>query len=153
MRPASRRARAILGVLAASMALVVLAGPVAAASPQPITFTIHMHWEVGTGTFEVTSGSDLICSSGTVVDDRLIFGGYQSGRGVQIQVRKTFTCDDGSFALKMQVHANPDGTETFSWVILGGNGAYARLNGSGDGTTVPGAPGYNTAYFRGFLIG
>ena len=153
MRPVTRRAQAILGALAASMALVVVTGPVAAASPQPVTFTIDMHWEVGEGTFDVTSGGGSICDSGTVVDTQLIFGGYQSGQGVQILVRKAFICDDGVFFLKMQVHANPDGTEVFSWVIQGGTGEYEKLGGSGDGTTVPGAPGYNKAFFTGFLIG
>ena len=35
-------------------------------------------------------------------------------------------------------------TETFNWVILGGTGAYARLHGEGQGTTVYGDPLTNT---------
>ena len=47
MRPVTRRARAISGVLAASMALVVIAGPVAAASPQPVTIDSHVTFNAG----------------------------------------------------------------------------------------------------------
>jgi hypothetical protein len=140
-------------VLAAALALVVVSGSVAAASPQPIAFTIDMHYEVGTGTYEVTSGSGLICATGTVEDTYLHFAGYQGGQGTQLVVKKTLACEAGTFFVKMQIDANPDGTESFSWVVQGGTGDYDRLRGSGSGSTVPGDPGHNTGYFSGFLIG
>ena len=154
MRTTSRLGtRAIHAVLAAATALVVVIGPVAAASPQPIAFTIHMHYEVGTGTYEVTSGGGLICPTGTVEDTYLHFAGYEGNQGTQLVVDKTMTCEAGTFFVKMQIHANPDGTESFSWIVRGGTGDYARLRGSGSGSTVPGEPGYNTGYFSGFLLG
>ena len=71
----------------------------------------------------------LICESGTVEDTRLIFAGFQSPTGrIQIPVRKTFTCDDGSgeIFIKIQVHLDLNAqTETFSWVVLGGTGDYS----------------------------
>lgn len=114
------------------------------------------------GTFEA-SGSAVdngtICDSGTVDDTRIIFVGFQSGRGAQIPVRKTFTCDDGSgtFFVKIQVHLDfESSTETFSWVTLGGTGDYAHLKGSGSGSTVsegsdPQTGNINT--YDGFVIG
>jgi hypothetical protein len=95
-----------------------------------------------TGDFVATGGAvddSLICASGSVIDTRLIFAGSQSGRGAQIPVRKTFTCDDasGTIFVKIQVHLDfASSTETFSWVILGGTGAYEKLRGSGEGSTV-----------------
>jgi hypothetical protein len=109
-----------------------------------------------TGDF-VTSGAasgGLICAKGTLVDTSLIFVGFQGGQGFQVQVRKTFTCDDGSgtFFVKLQVHGQFDGTETFSWVVQGGTGKYQSLRGSGNGSTVPTNTG-NINTYDGFLIG
>jgi hypothetical protein len=136
----------------------------AATQTQTVSITSHMSFnfpDANTGDF-TTSGpatdSGLICESGTVLDTGLVFGGFQSRTGqIQILVRKLFTCDDGSgtIAVKIQVHANPDGTETFTWVIQGGTGAYEDLRGSGQGTTVPNADPStgNTNLYEGFLVG
>ena len=107
----------------------------------------------------LTSG--LICASGTFVDTGIRFAGYQSDHGgrtvVQLQVRKTFTCGDGSgtFFVKMQIQADFDtGLETFTWVVQGGTDDYANLRGSGSGTTVRDDDGNgNTNTYTGFLIG
>ena len=166
MRPASR-ARAILGILAASMALVVITGPVAAASPQPVTIASHVTFNPdgpNFGDFAITgkaADSHLICASGTFVDTGIQFAGFQSDRGgrsvVQLQVHKTFTCGDGSgtFFVKMQIQADFNtGLETFTWVVQGGTAAYGNLRGSGSGGTVRDADGNgNTNTFTGFLIG
>ena len=106
------------------------------------------------------STQGLICESGTVEDTRLIFAGFQSPTGrIQIPVRKTFTCDDGSgeIFIKIQVHLDLNTqTETFSWVVLGGTGDYSDLHGSGGGTTVGDGSDPQTGNFNnyvGFLIG
>jgi len=109
-----------------------------------------------TGDF-VTSGpasGGLICASGTLVDTSLIFVGYQGGQGFQVQVRKTFTCADGSgtFFVKLEVHGQFNGTETFSWVVQRGTGNYRSLRGSGNGSTVPTDTG-NINTYVGFLTG
>jgi len=157
--PFGPQMRAIVVVLAAATALVVAIGPVAAASPQPVTISSVMTFHdtgPSTGTFDAT-GSSLICAQGTVVDIGLIFSGARSGHGYQVLVRKLFTCSDGSGTIfvKLQVQGNNDGTESFEWVIQGGTGAYASLTGSGRGSSVPvGDPesGIVNTYV-GFLIG
>ena len=118
MRPATRRARAVLGVLAACMALVVVTGPVAAASPQSATIASHVSFNPdgpNSGDFAITgtaADSGLVCAHGTFVDTGIHFAGYQSDRAgrsiVQLQVYKTFTCGDGSgsFFVKMQIQAD-----------------------------------------------
>jgi hypothetical protein len=167
MRPATRRTRAILGILAASMALVVVTGPVAAASPQSVTITSHVTFNPdgpNYGGFAITgkaADSHLICASGTFVDTGIHFAGYQSDRGgrsvVQLQVTKTFTCGDGSgtFFVKMQIQADFNtGLETFTWVVQGGTAGYGNLRGSGSGSTVRDLDGNgNTNTFTGFLVG
>ena len=167
MRPATRRARAILGALAASMALVIVAGPVAAASPQPMTIVSHVTFNPdgpNYGDFAITGAaadSGLVCDSGTFEDTGIHFAGYQSDHAgrtvVQLQVNKTFSCDDGSgmFFVKMQIQADFDtGLETFTWVVQGGTDDYGNLRGSGSGSTIRDDDGNgNTNTYTGFLIG
>jgi len=167
VRPTQHRARAILGVLAASMALVVVAGPVAAASPQSATIVSHVTFNPdgpNFGGFSISgkaADSHLVCASGSFVDTGIQFAGYQSDRAgrtvVQLQVAKTFTCGDGtgSFFVKMQIQADFNtGLETFTWVVQGGTDAYTNLRGSGSGSTVRDEDGNgNTNTFTGFLVG
>jgi len=167
MRPVNRRARAILGVLAASLALVVVTGPVAAASPHPVRIVSHVTFNPdgpNFGDFAVSGSAvddGLICASGTFVDTGIRFAGFQadhSGRTVvQLQVHKTFTCDGegGTFFVKMQIQADFDtGLETFTWVVQGGTGPYSNLRGSGSGSTVRDDDGNgNTNTYTGFLVG
>jgi len=163
MRTSDRRARALVSVLAATLTLMTVITPAAAAVPQDVAIVSPMTFNdpgPNTGTF-TTSGnateSGLICPSGTVVDTRYVVGGFQSGHKVQILVLKDFTCDDdsGTFLVKIQVHAAFDGTESFTWVVQGGTDAYEHLRGSGDGSTVgnPDPSTGNTNYYVGFVIG
>jgi hypothetical protein len=174
IRPASARSslwggkmRRSIRVLAAMLiALGLFALPTSAfaqATIEQVTITSHMTFNnpnPNTGDF-TTSGpatdSGLICPAGTVLDTSLVFGGFQSDRGFQVLVRKTFTCNDGSgtFFVKIQAHAAADGTESFTWVVQGGTGAYESLKGSGTGSSVPNddpSTG-NTNNYEGFLVG
>jgi len=144
----ARRNPAIVAGLTAILALMIVAGPVAARPPQQVRIVSHVTFNQNGpnyGDFSVTGADDLICRAGTFVDTGLKFEGFQSGKQLQLTVVKDFTCDDttgpfvGTFSAKLQIHANFDGTEKFTWVITGGTGAYASLHGSGDGTTVPNA--------------
>jgi hypothetical protein len=167
MRPATRRARATLGLLAAALALVVVAGPATAASPQSVGIVSHVTFNQNgpnDGDFATTgqaADSGLICEAGTFVDTDIRFAGYQSDRAgrsvVQLQVDKTFTCDDGSgtFFVKLQIQADfATGLETFRWVLTGGTGDYESLRGSGSGSTVRDADGNgNTNVYLGFAVG
>jgi hypothetical protein len=117
--------------------------PASAASPTAVTIVSPMTFNpdgFNFGTFEASGpavDAGLICESGTVDDTGIIFAGFQSNRGAQIPVRKTFTCPDGELFIKIQVHLEFEtATESFSWVVLGGSGAYAGVRGSGQGTTV-----------------
>jgi hypothetical protein len=165
MRTSDRRARAIVAVLAATVAVITVTASVAAAAPQQVQIVSHMTFNpdgFNYGTFEASGSAvdnGVICDSGTVDDTRVIFAGFQSGRGAQIPVRKTFTCADGSgtFFVKIQVHLDFESdTESFSWVILGGTGDYAGLRGSGDGSTLSDGSDPQTGNFNtyvGFAIG
>lgn len=146
-----------LALSAAAALLLVgsLATAAVAATPQPVTITSPMTVnfpDPNTGTFTATGGG--ICASGTVFDDRLLINGWRAMTGrQQILVVKTFTCADGSgtFVITVQVHTNTDGTEWFTWVIQGGTGDYARLAGTGHGTTVPATGGVVNTY-EGFTV-
>ena len=98
---------------------------------------MDIHPPANTGTFS-TSGSDLICSSGTVLDTRYVWGQPHgrggSPNGVQLQVDKTFDCGDGLLYFRLQIHGVLS-SETYTWVILGGTGAYSAVRGQGSGVT------------------
>jgi hypothetical protein len=165
MRTSSGRARSVVAVLTGTIALVAMVAPVAASAPEQVEIVSHMSFNpdgFNFGTFEASGtavDNGTICDSGTVDDTRIIFAGFQSDRGAQIPVRKTFTCGDGSgtFFVKIQVHlAFESATESFSWVVLGGTGDYEQLKGSGGGTTVSDGSDPQTGNFNmyeGFVIG
>ena len=162
MRTRNLRARGLAAGIGAALALMVIGGPVSAAAPQQVEIVSNVTFNPDGPNFGdfSTSGTatdaGTICAGGTFVDTRLLFGGFQSDRGVvQVQVVKEFTCDDGSgtFFVKLQIQANFDtGIETFTWVVLGGTGDYASLRGAGTGSTVPTDTG-NINTYEGFLIG
>jgi hypothetical protein len=162
MRNPSHRSRFAGGIVAATFAVIATVAPVAAASPEQVTIVSHVTFNPdgpNYGDFDASGAavdSDAICPSGTFVDTGIRFAGFQSPRGVvQLQVGKTFTCDDGSgtFDVKMQIQADFDtGLESFRWVITGGTGAYDSLRGSGGGSTVPNPPIGNINTFEGFLV-
>ena len=138
------RRRPLAAFIALGLALTA-AAPVLAAQPAAVHIESPMHFNQGTfntGSFEASGpavDAGLICASGSVVDTRLILAGEESRRKIQIPVRKTFTCDDGSGSLfiKIQVHLDlSTSTEGFSWVVQGGTGEYASVRGSGSGSTV-----------------
>jgi hypothetical protein len=164
MGTTNRLGRIAVALSSAAVVLAFVVGPAGAASPTDVRIVSHMHFNPdgpNTGDFVATGSAvddGLICPSGSVIDTRLIFAGSQSGRGAQIPVRKTFTCDDasGTIFVKIQVHLDfASSTETFSWVILGGTGVYATLHGSGQGSTVGDGTDPQTGNFNryvGFLV-
>ena len=159
MRTRQPGIRPVLAILSAALALGALAAPAAAAAPpQGVTIVSDVTFVDGgpnIGEFTANGAAvdgGTLCDSGTFVDDGIRLAGFPARTGdVQIQVLKTFTCDDGSgtFSLKMQIKANFEtGIETFQWVITGGTEDYAGLRGSGTGSTVP-RPGGNTNTYVG----
>ena len=162
MRFMDHRGRGLWGLASALVLAGTVAGSAVAASPAAVTIVSNVTFNPdgpNYGDFTATGAavdSGVLCPSGTFVDLGIRFAGFQSNRGeVQLQVVKLFTCDDGSgeFVVKMQIQANFDtGIETFSWVVLDGNGEYASLRGSGLGSTVPTQTG-NINTFVGFVLG
>jgi hypothetical protein len=114
--------------------------PALATPPTAVNFVVPT--EFGVTNFFTASGpavdSGLMCPTGTVDD---IFGkatGFKSQTGVNFQVVKVFTCDDGSgsFVVKLQVRNDFKG-DNFQWVVLDGDGDYSNLHGSGTGVGIP----------------
>jgi hypothetical protein len=139
------RSRTPLGLLVAALVALATVTPAAAAAPTTVHIVSPMHFNEGTfntGTFSASGAAvddGSLCASGTVRDTHILLAGGQSNRKLQIPVRKDFICADGSgtFHVKIQVHLDfATSTETFSWVVMGGTDGYARLRGSGSGSTV-----------------
>jgi hypothetical protein len=141
----------------ATLVLTATAAPVGAATQQPVTIVTVNDKTTGTGTFEASGSavdSGLVCAEGMVVDTDHVFGGYESGRKVQVQARKEFTCADGSgtFFVKIQIHAEFGGDEPFTWVVQGGTGDFNGLGGAGDGMTSENTATDNVNTYDGFMV-
>jgi hypothetical protein len=160
MRSKAHRASRLAAVLVATVALVALAAPVTAASPQPVTIVSNVTFNPdgpNYGDFSASGpavDSGTICAAGTFVDTALSFAGYQGRPGhIQIGVAKEFTCDGGgTFAIRLRINADSNtGIESFSWVASGEPGPYATLRGTGLGSTVPTETG-NINTYQGFFL-
>ena len=140
----------ILLTLTLTLLLVLSAASVGAASPPSgvqIEANIDFTGGVGTefGPFIATGPAvdvGVICASGEAIAMHSKASGYQSNRGINVQVVYTFTCDDGSgeFYIKLQVRIDQNGNN-FNWVVLGGDGDYEKLHGTGNGFGIPLGPG------------
>ena len=131
-------------MLIAVVALFLVALPVAsvgATPPEQVTFEGEAYFagpDAGTGFFTATGpavDSGTMCPGGPVED---VYGKAapnmgQSPNGVNLQILKEFTCDDGSgtFLIKLQVRITY--YPTFNWVVMDGTGDYEDLKGNGDG--------------------
>jgi hypothetical protein len=136
----------LAGFMAVSLVTVPGAAmPAAAASrPQPVSIVSHMTMADPNnyGDFS-TSRSNLICRKGDVLDTNLVWGdANQLPNGdwlVELTVDKTFTCaTGGQIFFRLHIHwyvHNDSVAESFTWVVLGGTGAYAHLQGQGVGVT------------------
>lgn len=129
-----------LAVLLMAAVFMAPALPAWATPPEAVSFVVPTVFEVQ-NQFTASGpavDSGLMCPSGTVDD---LFGkasGFKAPTGINFQVVKLFTCDDGSgtFLLKLQVRINFRG-DNFQWVVLGGDGNYSNLHGSGTGVGIP----------------
>ena len=111
------------------------------------------------GTFDVTApadGSSSVCPHGTVVDLVAIDSeAFANGELLDFAVPKQFSCDDasGTFVVELQIHIEPvSHAESFTWRVLRGTGAYAHLQGAGDGTTVSAGAGQVVNTLSGSLV-
>jgi len=134
--------------LAAVTAALFLVFPVAAAQATPplavhfeVPTTIDPDTDISTGPFTATGPAvdeGLMCATGDATDvapSKVV--GFQSGKLVNLQLVKMFTCDDdsGTFLVKLQVQLRfgEPTIDTFTWTVVGGTDDYARLHGSGSG--------------------
>ncbi|MEA3501749.1 MAG: hypothetical protein U9R47_03175 [Actinomycetota bacterium] len=134
-------------LLAAVAALFLVALPVAsagAAPPEQVTFEGPSFFRDGTvpghGTFKTTGpafDSGSVCGIGTTLDlyTKAAPKMGPSPRGVNLQILKEFTCNDGTgtFFVKLQVRIDFTKGTTFNWVIVGGTDDYEDLKGNGSG--------------------
>lgn len=85
----------------------------------------------GSGTFTAFAIDGGICSSGTTTDEAAV---STAADFLRFDVRKTFTCDDGSgtFVVKLVAKVHPcDRFDYGSWQIVEGTGNYEKLRGGG----------------------
>ncbi len=141
-----RRKAMLVGVVAtvAIAGGALVASPAAATAPEPVQITGPIASD-GTGTFTAIGP---VCPSGTnaTLLDQVV---SRSGKQIQILVVHEFTCDDGSgsFQLSLQVHlVFQPFSDTFTWTVLSGTGAYEKLHGTGTGSGVPTDTGIVDSY-------
>jgi hypothetical protein len=131
-----------LAVGALALALVA-PGVATATAPQPVSFNGTFTENSDVGTFYGAPAP--LCPSGTTKDVAGLAAGFQSGSGIQLLVAKEFDCatTDDTFTLLLQVHIEfaPEYTNRFTWTVLDGTGAFARLHGRGTGSAVPTSTG------------
>lgn len=117
--------------------LLVTVVPAGATPPGDVSIENHIADVNDPAPTPFTSSNEIICSAGEVETVGFKAAG-NSPKGVNFQVIKLFTCDDGEFVIKLQVRLpfEPPFNTSFNWVVLGGTGAYERLRGSGSGIGV-----------------
>lgn len=116
--------------------------PVGATPPSDVVFAEKTDLLGGPGPFTASGPAEdygIICATGIQQDvgpPKFAPGFPFSGkpRGVNVQVFKLFTCDDGSgtFLVKQQVREDRRGNN-FNWKIVSGTGDYVDLQGAGSG--------------------
>ena len=131
--------RRVFGVLVALGCLALAAAP--SAQGQAPTIVTDITFPEEGGPFGTFTASDPLCPAGTFVDHFVGGGGaFRSGRvffGAS-NIRKVFTCDDGSGTFTIQFHpqftpATSAGCESSGpFAVIGGTGDYTRLRGQGD---------------------
>ena len=131
--------RRVLAVLVALGCLALAATP--SAQGQAPTIVTDITFPEEGEPFGTFTASDPLCPSGTFVDHFVGGGGaFRSGRvffGAS-NIRKVFTCDDGSGTFTIQFHpqftpATSAGCESSGpFAVIGGTGDYTRLRGQGD---------------------
>jgi hypothetical protein len=130
-----------LAAAAAALCLVFPASVVTATTPASVEFFVPTVIPADGGpTYGPFTASGpavdagIMCPTGQTAD---VFGkaaGFQSPAGINLLVVKQFTCDDrsGTFLVKLQVRIDAR-SDNFTWLVIAGDGAYARLRGAGSG--------------------
>lgn len=138
--------------MASLLAFVLPFATVQAARAQSVAFDVQTTLGSPSGGPFVATGpavdNDLVCPDGSTTDVSLDISGGGGGH-TGFHVLKDFICSDGSgsFLLKLEVRTSSTGFGTYSWLVVGGTGAYLDLKGSGTGYGVPADYGVNDLLF------
>jgi hypothetical protein len=127
--------------LAVTLALATNAASAGPAQP-PTPFKISIT-SVPDGAFTATGHG--LCSSGQASTPFAAVARTFPDGSIDIDVNKTFVCDDGSGSFDMLIFVrlklvNGQFTNSFRWMITNGTGAYEDLAGfgTGEGVTIDG---------------
>jgi hypothetical protein len=138
--------------MACLLALVLPIATVQAAPARGVAFDVQTTLGSPSGGPFSASGpavdEGVVCAGGWTTDVSLGISGGGGGH-TGYHVLKNFICDDGSgsFLLKLEVRTSPTGFGTYSWLVVGGTGAYLDLKGSGTGYGVPTDYGVHDLFF------
>jgi hypothetical protein len=136
-------------------ALLVIPSPAQATPPSDVQIQIDTILPPSGAPFGRFTATGPVCPTGDSVDVFDLGAGSQSGTGIQLLVGKQFTCDDGTgtFLLLLRVHiVFQPFSDTFTWSVLSGTGAYEKLHGSGTGFGVPTPTGVFDTFTGGMHI-
>jgi len=132
--------RRVLALTAAMAAMLALAAPAGATPPSGVNIEVDTDISSPFTASGPAVDDGVVCASGVVEDVFFKASGFQSNTGVNFQIVKEFTCDDGSgdFSVKLQVRLLfDDSPATFNWNVVDGTGAYENLHGTGTGVGLP----------------
>ena len=111
-------------------AVAIVAGPAAARSATPVSFTLDVNFDTGT---EIITAQTNFCD-GTAESTSWVSGGGRHGDGnLVFHVGRVFTCDDGS-TLTIELDAaiaRPHAGTAGGWRVVDGSGDYAGATGGG----------------------
>jgi hypothetical protein len=134
--------RSLIVAAMAALLLIASLAPAGATPPSDVEIEVPS-FVAGTGTFVATGPAvddEVVCGEGDTNDLSGTVGG-NGPWGFNLWVIKEFTCDDGSGSFLVSLHArvfNEGPIQTsFNWVVIGGDGDYTNLHGSGKGFGLP----------------
>jgi hypothetical protein len=134
-------------ILIAFVLLAVTVSTVFAAPPQDVHIEVdELIGGIGVPEPFTASGAavdaGLICAAGMVEDVDISYSGAPSAPYRIIQVLKHFSCDAGTFDVRMVVRLDlATNYTTARWRIVSGTGDYAGLRGNGSLVGTPIVPG------------
>ena len=98
-----------------------------------------------------TANGNVLCRSGQEATPFAAVSRMFPDGSAEYLVKKEFTCDDGSGTFEMLLIVHPgyaatgQRTNIFRWMVTGGTGAYAELEGFGTGFQDPRNVGFGWA--------
>jgi hypothetical protein len=152
-----------VATVAAALAIVFPIVGVDAGSPQPVEIIVQTTLATPSHGPFTASGpavdSAAVCANGRTMDVSLVSTPDPLEAGAtDFDIYKAFVCgadgtyDTGSFTLRLQVHTDSAGNDTYTWTVVGGTGPYSRMTGSGTGYGLTVAYGIEDHFSGAFLL-